>query len=72
MTIPLFRTRYNSVLTNQNHTADVGNTVSTYRTMMRRLDMRKPSTIPPVKGGVLYQSSSHSEYLRMRTLRKIL
>ena len=61
--------RYNSVLQNNNITATDGAKVSTYRTMMRRVNL---TTRGGKKGGALYRPTSHSDYLRMHTLRRIL
>lgn len=61
--------RYNSVLQNNNITASDGSKVSTYRTMMRRVNL---TTRGVKKGGALYRPTSHSDYLRMHTLRRIL
>lgn len=65
----MMRSKYNSVLSNNNITATDGAQVSTYRTLMRRVDLK---TRGGKKGGALYRPTSHSDYLRIRTLRKIL
>ena len=65
----MMRTKYDSVLPNSNITATDGAQVSTYRSLMRRVDL---TTRGVKKGGALYRSTSHSDYLRIRTLRKIL
>lgn len=64
----MMRTKYDSVLQNNNITATNGSQVATYRTLMRRVNLT--NTGP--KGGALYKSTSHTDYLRVRTLRKIL
>ena len=61
------RAKYNSVLQNNNITATDGSQVATYRTLMRRVNLTNKG-----QGGALYTPTSHTDYLRMRTLRKIL
>lgn len=63
----MFRTKYDSVLQNNNITATDGSKVATYRTLMRRIDLKNKG-----QGGALYTPTSHTDYLRFRTLRKIL
>lgn len=64
----MMRTKYDSVLQNNNITATTGSQVATYRTLMRRVNLTNRGP----KGGALNKPTSHSEYIRMRTLRKIL
>ena len=63
----MMRTKYNSVLQNNNITATDGSKVATYRTLMRRTNLTNKG-----QGGALYTPTSHTDYLRFRTLRKIL
>ena len=63
----MMRTKYDSVLQNNNITATDGANIATYRTLMRRINLTNKG-----KGGALYTPTSHTDYLRYRTLRKIL